>query len=335
MVKTGVLFFLAAIALIALGALFLRNTTSLARIGGTQFERRRRRRMIGRVLLVAAGILVVVGATTLYYSTDNVDDSTSAVITSSIAQSPTKPAAKPSPASISESPSQPVAILPATPAVSSPQPENATAPLSPIVIQAATPLGARRLAQASRLFAQKDFNGALDQVNAAIAADSKLAAAYSLRATIYVQGKLWDKAEKDYGTALQLDPKNVEVKYNLAQVSFIQNKFDVAREGFAALEQDPLMGDVSSYKVFLCDLLGGHEATAAKELDAFNQVGSNASYYFANMAWSLYHKKTDEAADWEASAQRIYPPEKFNLYAESLIGLRRSLNAGANPSPGP
>lgn len=333
MVKTAVLFFLGAIALIALGALVLRNTTSLARIGGMQFERRRRRRMIGRVLLVSAGILAVVGGITLYYSSDHVDDSTSSVITSSIVQSPAQPLTKPLPAS-APAPPEPIAISPPAPTESTTQPDNATAPVSPIAIPAPVSRGAHRLDQADRLAAQNDFIGAMDQVNAAIALDPKLAAAYSLRATIYVRDKEWEQAEKDYSSALQLDPKNVEVRYNLAQVAFIQNKYDAAREGFAALQQDPLMGDLSAYKVFLCDLFGGHEATAAKELDAFNQVGSNASYYFANMAWSLYHKKMDDAQGWETSAQNIYSPEKFNLYAESLIGLRKSLDVGGVPSPG-
>jgi hypothetical protein len=44
---------------------------------------------------------------------------------------------------------------------------------------------------------------------------------------------------------------------------------------FVALEKDPDMGDFASYKVFLCDLFGGHEDAASKELDAFNEAGKS------------------------------------------------------------
>ena len=87
------------------------------------------------------------------------------------------------------------------------------------------------------------------------------------------------------------------------------------------MKSDPYLGDLAAYKVFLCDLLSGHDAVADKELDAFNQAGTNASYYFANIAWFLYHKKTNEARDWLKSAQNIYEPYKVDLYSATLIEL--------------
>ena len=111
------------------------------------------------------------------------------------------------------------------------------------------------------------------------------------------------------------------MKFNLAEIEFRQKEYDAARPGFATLTQDSTMGDLAAYKVFLCDLFGGHEHVAASELDAFNQVGSNASYYFTNIAWSFYHQKTEDARSWVMSARRIYPPNKFSLYAASLRDL--------------
>ena len=78
---------------------------------------------------------------------------------------------------------------------------------------------------------------------------------------------------------------------------------------------------MASYKVFLCDLFGGREDLASKELDIFNQAGRNASYYFANAAWSLYHHKTDDGRDWLTQAMNIYAPNKCRLYAKSLVDL--------------
>jgi Tfp pilus assembly protein PilF len=185
------------------------------------------------------------------------------------------------------------------------------------------------LEEAFDLLNQHQPDAALDKANAALQASPSNSAAYGLRGSIYAEKKLWNQAEKDYETALKLDAKNVQVKFNLAEIEFMQKKYDDARPGFAALGQDADMGDLATYKIFLCDLFGGHEGVAAKELDAFNQVGSNASYYFGNAAWSLYHQKTEDARGWLMSAAKIYAPNKFRLYASSL------LNLGYMPLPPP
>jgi len=177
------------------------------------------------------------------------------------------------------------------------------------------------LQQAFQLFEQKKLDAALDKVNAAAKVAPQDRAVYSLRGNIYAEKELWDEAEKDYQTVLQIDGKNSLIRFNLAEIKFMQKRYDEARSGFIDLEQDPNTGDLATYKVFLCDLCGGHEETAAKELDAFNQVGSNASYYFANAAWLLTHHKTEDARSWLMSAARIYAPNKFRLYATPLITL--------------
>jgi hypothetical protein len=96
------------------------------------------------------------------------------------------------------------------------------------------------------------------------------------------------------------------------------------------LTNDPDMGDFAQYKVFLCDLFGGHEEQAKKELDVFDAAMGNPSYYFANAAWSLVHKNIEDARGWLVSASRIYPPQKNAYYAQSL----RDLGYLPIPAPG-
>ena len=193
--------------------------------------------------------------------------------------------------------------------------------LNPNYVAARANLAGVLLSQASRFLEQKQLDAALDKVNSALKIAPKNAEAYGLRGGIYAEKKLWDQAEKDFQTALQIDGKNVQMKFNVAEIEFMQKKYDAARPSFVALGQDSAMGDLATYKVFLCDLFGGHEEVAAKELAAFNQVGANASYYFANAAWLLYHQKTEDARGWLISAANIYAPTKFRIYAASLIDL--------------
>jgi hypothetical protein len=113
------------------------------------------------------------------------------------------------------------------------------------------------------------------------------------------------------------------IKFDQAELKFMQKKYDDARPGFVGLQSDKDFGDFATYKVFLCDLFGAHQEVAAKELDALNQVGGNPSYYFGNAAWDLVHHKTNEASDWLRSAARIYAnaPAKIAQYTTSLRDL--------------
>jgi tetratricopeptide (TPR) repeat protein len=174
-----------------------------------------------------------------------------------------------------------------------------------------------------------DVDGALNDLSEAIKANPESTGAYVLRASIYCQKKQWTQAEDDFEAASRIAPSNPVLKFNLVEVKFMQKQYDLARPGFVALENDPDMGDFASYKVFLCDLFGGHEATAKKELDAFDDAMGNPSYYFSNAAWSLVHRNIEDARSWLLSASRIYPPRKNAFYAQSLRDL------GYLPIPGP
>jgi hypothetical protein len=169
--------------------------------------------------------------------------------------------------------------------------------------------------------AHGDLDGALVKIDAAMQIDPKNVHAYLLRGSIYGQKKLWTRAQHDYETALDLDPNLPIARFNLAELSFMQKLYENARPGFLSLEGDPEIGDLSAYKVFLCDLMTNHEADASKDLAAFNQAGKNPSYYYGNAAWSLSHDKLPEARGWLNSASQIYDHRKNALYSASLNDL--------------
>jgi tetratricopeptide (TPR) repeat protein len=174
---------------------------------------------------------------------------------------------------------------------------------------------------AMALMDKNDLDGAIAKLSKAIELNPHASGPYVLRASLYCQKKLWTQAEADFTTASQLAPTNVVLKFNIIEVKFMQKQYDAARPGYLALINDPDMGDFAAYKVFLCDLAGGHLDVAQKELDAFNKVGGNPSYYYANAAWDIAHKKFDDAHGWLSSASDIYPPRKNAYYAEGLIYL--------------
>jgi Tfp pilus assembly protein PilF len=185
------------------------------------------------------------------------------------------------------------------------------------------------LKKAYELVTKQDLDGALAIVDEAIKNNPKSYASLTLRGMIYSQKKQWTSAGADFNAALALDPNNMVVKFNLGEIKFVQKDYAGARARFLTLTKDPVMGDFASYKVFLCDLFGGQEAQAQKELDVFNDLESRPSYYFGNAAWDLFHKKTEDARGWLVSAAGIYPNSKNTFYAASLRDL------GYLPLPAP
>ena len=179
----------------------------------------------------------------------------------------------------------------------------------------------KMITEAIKRMNANDADGALNDLSQALKVNPNSTGAYVLRASIYCQKKLWTQAEDDFKAAARIAPTNVVLKFNLVEIKFMQKQYDAARPGFVALEKDPDMGDFASYEVFLCDLFGGHEAAAKKELDVFNDAMGNPSYYFANAAWDLYHKNIEDARSWLVSASHIYPANKFTTYGQSLRDL--------------
>jgi hypothetical protein len=174
------------------------------------------------------------------------------------------------------------------------------------------------LQEGYQLLDNGELDNALRQVDAALQLDAHNASAYELRGAIYIQKKLWDRAEADYTTALAISPTTTAFKYKLAEIKFLQKAYDDARPRYAAIVNDENLGDLATFKVFICDLYGGHDVLAGKELAALNKVGTNPSYYYANALWSFTHHDPEGGKKWIASANDIYGSSKEELYLSSL-----------------
>jgi tetratricopeptide (TPR) repeat protein len=165
-----------------------------------------------------------------------------------------------------------------------------------------------------------DYDGALPLVDEAIKNNPKSFAAYTLRGMIYSQKKQWTSAESDFNSALTYDPGNLVVRFNLAELKFMQKQYSEARTRFELLTKDKTMGEFARYKVYLCNLFGGNEIAAKQTLDSWDEE-TGPSFFWGTAAWDLAHKNPDDARSWIASAIRIFPPTQNNFYAQSLLDL--------------
>jgi len=175
------------------------------------------------------------------------------------------------------------------------------------------------IAESQQSLDNGDLDNALASVDSALQLDPHNASLYELRGSIYIKKKLWDRAENDYQSALQIDPTATSFKYKLAEIKFLQKAYAAARPGFLALESDPGLGELAKYKVFLCDLFGYQEAIARQELDALNKAPEkHQSYYFCNAVWDLYHQNRQGANKWIVAASHLYSSSEMDLYLSNL-----------------
>jgi hypothetical protein len=176
------------------------------------------------------------------------------------------------------------------------------------------------LREAVRDLSQNNADLALQKVSKVIEGDSQNKDAHLLRAGIYGEQQRWEDADHEYQLVLVMEPDNAVAKFDVADLKFLQKKYDDARGGFAELESNKDLGDIATYKVFLCDLVASHEDVAAADLKALNQAGGTPSYYFGNAAWDIAHNKNEDAAGWLKSAAYIYQnaPQKLSNYVASL-----------------
>lgn len=159
------------------------------------------------------------------------------------------------------------------------------------------------------------------EVIAALALEPDNTRALDLRGSIYVEQELWSLAERDYTRLNELSP-DPAYQYKLAEIKFLQKFYDDARPKFAALKDDPRLGDLARYKVFICDLFGAHEAIAARDLQFIDTTGAKPSYYFGRALWLGTHGQNSAAGHYVARATGKFSPNICMLYQEAYAHAR-------------
>lgn len=178
------------------------------------------------------------------------------------------------------------------------------------------------LTESSQDLAEGDYESAIRDASTAIQLDPKNASAYELRGSVYIEEKLWDRAERDYTSAEKISPDAV-YQYKLGEIKFLAKAYEDARPRFAALEGDERLGSLATYKVFLCDLLGRHEDAAQRDLAALDAGERIPAYYFSHAAWDLYHADHAGATKCFGAADQLYDRSVSEIYIASLLESRR------------
>ena len=204
----------------------------------------------------------------------------------------------------------PATNMPATNALPGQAAPDMSATVSSILSKASEEAAAGNLEQAAR------------DACVAIQIDPHNASAFELRGSVYIQQKLWDRADRDYQTADKLAPQPA-YKFKLGEIKYLQRSYEDARVRFVKVQDDPRLGDLATYKIFLCDLLAMHEGAAGQDLARIDGMPKSPAYYFCHAAWDLYHNQLKEANGLLAAAQQAYDSSIIELYYGILLDTRR------------
>lgn len=166
------------------------------------------------------------------------------------------------------------------------------------------------------------YDAALKKADAAVALAPGDSSVLNAKGAALVELKRYDEAAKVLAAAVANDPKNFPAQFNLAEILSLQKKYDEAATKFTALQSR--FGDlpVLKYKIFLCALLGGHDAEAQEALRDMRYPADGAAWYFAHIADELKSGDRAGAKKLLAAAEAIHGDE-IVTYRETLedIGL--------------
>jgi Flp pilus assembly protein TadD len=181
--------------------------------------------------------------------------------------------------------------------------------------------------QAQQALRQRDFAASAKLVDEADQAEPNQPSTLNLRGEILMQQKQFDQAEAAFKRAAKLDPKFREAQYNLAQIPFKNKDYAKARERFEALFQQTPGGDKNQaaqlikFKIYMTLLLEGKESRAQAVMEQFQFTGDTPALYYAQAAWEFKHNNPEKAADWTASAKRIYSPALNSVFADAFYDV--------------
>src|SRR5205814_3131802 len=195
--------------------------------------------------------------------------------------------------------------------------------------------------QAQQALRQRDFATSAKLVDEADQAEPNQPSTLNLRGEILMQQKQFDQAEAAFKRAAKLDPKFREAQYNLAQIPFKNKDYAKARERFETLFKQTPGGDKNQaaqlikFKIYMTLLLEGKESRAQALMEQFQFTGDTPALYYAQAAWEFKHSNPEKAADWTASARKIYSPALNGVFADTFydVGWMQSPEIAAAPAP--
>lgn len=152
--------------------------------------------------------------------------------------------------------------------------------------------------------------GELDKAAAALTAVEKEAGVsvrtLNLRGAIATRKKEYDRARDYFQRALELVPKSVALRLNIAETEILAGNYVLARKMISEIPAEPKTQEVQQFYLILSYLLEGKADEADALLKQMKEPSDTAAFYFAQAARAFWAGDTVAGDRWVAAAQKIF-----------------------------
>jgi predicted Zn-dependent protease len=199
---------------------------------------------------------------------------------------------------------------------------------------------AKHFGNASRFFQQKRIFECLDAVSEAEAIFPRSAELMNLRGSCYVEMRAFDKATSAFNEALKVTPKNVSIRFNVAEVLFVtkqwQQAHDIFQEVIREIQEDnTALSRLVEFKILLCKIRLGMKDEFTILAQKYDYQDDSPYYYYAQAALAYEKNELIKAEEWQGRASRIFQdPNIIAPWQDTLVefGYIKSFYGDDSPS---
>lgn len=179
--------------------------------------------------------------------------------------------------------------------------------------------------EASRYFQQKRVFECLEALHEAEKIFSDSAELLNLRGSCYVEMRAFDKALAAFEKALEHNPKNTSVKFNIAEVLFVTKQWQESHDLFEKIltevpENNTSLTRLVEFKILLCKKKLGKNEEALILAEKYDYLDDSPYYYYAKAAISYDEGELLQAEQWLARANRIFrDPAVIAPWQDTLV----------------
>ncbi|MFK7850289.1 MAG: tetratricopeptide repeat protein [Akkermansiaceae bacterium] len=184
---------------------------------------------------------------------------------------------------------------------------------------------AEKFSEAARYFQQKRIFECLEKVNEAEKLFENSPELLNLRGSCYVEMRAFEKAMTAFDRALELNPKNTSIRFNVAEVHFVTKQWQKAHDLFQQImkeipESNISLGRLIEFKILLCKKKMGQNDEVIILADKYDYQDDSPYYYYAKAALAYADDELLEAEQWLGRANRIFrDPAVIAPWQDTLV----------------
>ncbi len=170
---------------------------------------------------------------------------------------------------------------------------------------------AKHFGEAARYFQQKRIFETLEALHEAEKIFANSAELLNLRGSSYVEMRAFDKAMESFRAALEINPQNTSIRFNVAEVLFVTRQWQEAHDLFQEIlkeipENNIALSRLVEFKILLSKKKLGQDDEVTILAEKYDYLDDSPYYYYAQAA--LAYEKNDllAAEEWLARANRIF-----------------------------